>query len=108
MRVLVPTHLPRPSCGRCALRDSRARVVRAYLSGPKGGSENLRQVIALTLMLGITPLSACGGSRGDGSAISGSPSWGQADLPVNLIELVAVRPLDPPGHLCRHGRESRR
>lgn len=48
------------------------------------------------LMLGIALLSACsgGGGGGEESAVPVSPSWAAVDLPINLIESVAVSPLD--------------
>lgn len=48
------------------------------------------------LILGIALLSACSGGNGsgEGSAAAVSPSWGKVDLPINLIESVAVSPLD--------------
>jgi len=48
------------------------------------------------LILGIALLSACSGGNGsgEGSAAAVSPSWGKVDLPINLIESVAISPLD--------------
>ena len=48
------------------------------------------------LILGIALLSACSGGNGsgEGNAAAVSPSWGKVDLPINLIESVAVSPLD--------------
>jgi photosystem II stability/assembly factor-like uncharacterized protein len=58
------------------------------------GSAMLRQLIVP--MLGITLLSACGdgGGGGGGSATPASPTWERVDLPINLIESMAVSPLD--------------
>ena len=47
------------------------------------------------LMLGLALLSACGsGGGGEASTIAAAPSWAAVDLPINMIESVAVSPLD--------------
>jgi hypothetical protein len=59
-------------------------------------SARLGARLIVVLMLATTLLSACGGGGGGGggSATPTSRSWEKVDLPINLIESVAVSPLD--------------
>ncbi|MGA8146540.1 MAG: YCF48-related protein [Gallionellaceae bacterium] len=49
---------------------------------------------SILLLLGVTFLAACSGGGSNGSAAPSSPSWQKVDLPVNLIESVAVSPIN--------------
>ena len=56
-------------------------------------SANLKHWIFRTLTLGVALLTACSGG-GDSNAPPATPTWENVALPVNLIESVAVSPLD--------------
>ena len=71
------------------------RIKAANDTGASQGSAVKRWSLKV-LLLGLVLLSACSGGGGgvQGSAVPLAPSWAAVDLPINLIESVAVSPLD--------------
>lgn len=67
-------------------------ALRTYFAGLLGRAAKQRS--SRILILGLALLSGCGGGSDGGSATTAPPSWTAVALPVNLIESVAVSPLD--------------
>lgn len=67
-------------------------ALRIYFAGLLGRAAKQRS--SRILILGLALLYGCGGGGDEGSATTAPPSWTAVALPVNLIESVAVSPLD--------------